>query len=162
MIPGCDKMQDVVITLAASAHVFTAVLTMIFSVLMFGESMWGGSAKRLRIYGIGIIIFSALTYVLSGWWYVLYYGADKSIITSGEMAWAHTLVMETKEHIFISGFWFSIVVGLFGYFASEEQLNNPYFKKTMALLSIFLILGVLLLEGMGGIIIAGLKIGWGA
>ncbi len=140
---------------------FTAILVMIGAILMFGESLWGGSPKRLRIYGTVLIVFGALTYLLAGWWYVLYYSADKAIITGGEMAWAHTLVMETKEHIFISGFWFAIVLGIFGYFATEEQLNNPYYRKTIALLSIMLVLGVLLLEGMGGIIIAGLKLGLG-
>ncbi|MHA1770072.1 MAG: hypothetical protein ACTSYL_04160 [Candidatus Thorarchaeota archaeon] len=154
-------MQSVWIILAGSAHVFTAVLVMICAVLMFGESMWGGSAKRLKMYGIGLIVFSASTYVLAGWWYVLYYGADKAIITAGEMAWAHTLIMETKEHIFISGFWFTIVLGIFGYVATDEQMNNPNFRRTIAFLSAMLVLGVLLIEGMGGIIIAGLKIGFG-
>ncbi len=154
-------MADALITLAAGAHVFTAVLVMIFSVLMFGETLWGGSPKRMRIYGIMIIIFAVLTYALAGWWYVVYYGPDKQVIINGEMAWAHALVMETKEHVFIAGFWFSVVLGLFGYFASEEQLDNPYYRKTVALLAIFLIVGVLLLEGMGAIITAGLKIGLG-
>ncbi|MCF2137007.1 MAG: hypothetical protein K9W43_07140 [Candidatus Thorarchaeota archaeon] len=154
-------MQSVWIILAGSTHVFTAVLVMIFAVLMFGESMWGGSAKRFKMYSIGLIVFSALTYVIAGWWYVVYYGADKAIITAGEVAWAHTLIMETKEHIFISGFWFAIALGIIGYFVTDEQLNDPNFRKTIALLSAMLVIGVMLIEGMGGIIIAGLKIGFG-
>ena len=154
-------MADIFITLAASAHVFTAILAMIFLVLMFGEALWGGSAKRLRLYGLGLIVFSTLTYILAGWWYVVYYGADKAIIKAGEMAWAHTLIMETKEHIFISGFWLTIVLGLFGYFATDEQMDDPSFRRTIALLAVVSVLGIILLDAMGGIIVAGLKIGLG-
>lgn len=152
---------DILITLSAAAHVFTAIVTMILAVLMFSESLWGGSSERLKLYGLGLIVFSVLTYLLAGWWYVVYYGADKAIIKAGEMAWAHTIIMETKEHAFISGFWLSIVLGLFGYFSTEEQLKDPNFRKTVALLSVTLILGTIVLDAMGGIIVAGLKVGLG-
>lgn len=150
---------DLLIILSSSAHVFTAIIAMLAATMMFGEALWGGSAKRMRTYGIVLLIFIALTYVLAGWWYVIYYGADKAIIIAGEMAWAHTIVMETKEHIFVSGFWLLIVLSLFGIYSTDDMMQNENFKRTMALLAITGILGVIVLEAMGGIIVAGLKVG---
>ena len=150
---------DLLIVLSSSAHVFTAIIAMLAVTMMFGESLWGGSAKRLRFYGIVLLLSLALTYVLAGWWYVVYYGADKAIIKAGEMAWAHTIVMETKEHAFISGFWLMVVLGLLGIKSTEEQMQDENFKRTIALLAIVSILGVIVLEAMGGIIVAGLKVG---
>ena len=150
---------DLLVILSSSAHVFTAIIAMLTVTMMFGESLWGGSAKRMRFYGIVLLLSLALTYILAGWWYVVYYGADKSIIIGGAMAWAHTVVMETKEHIFISGFWLMVVLGLFGINSTDEQMQNDNYKRSVALLALTSILGVIVLDAMGGIIVAGLKAG---
>lgn len=37
---------------------------------------------------------------VGGFWYLSYYPADKAAVIAGPWPWAHTVIMETKEHIF--------------------------------------------------------------
>lgn len=45
-----------------------------------------------------------LSYMLGGWWYVVYYGAkdigDKYNIQNGPWPWSLKFFMETKKHVF--------------------------------------------------------------
>ena len=62
----------------------------------------GGSQKSLIItaaIGAGAFLFSWLA---GGFYYVAYYGLlVKPIIKKGVAPWAHNIIMETKEHIFL-------------------------------------------------------------
>ena len=140
-------------------HYITAFVVFIMLIMMVVESRRGRSAKRFRIYGIIIIICCILTYILSGIWYVDYYGPDKAIIKEGDMSWAHYVVTETKEHIFIPAIWLAGVLGLFGVFTTDKQLKDSKFRKSITLVSAFLILGIILLDVMGGIILAAIRAG---
>ena len=47
--------------------------------------------------------FAITSWVTGGYYYVSYYGtAVKPVIKAGEFPWAHTIITETKEHIFCS------------------------------------------------------------
>ena len=62
----------------------------------------GGSQKSLIItaaIGASAFLFSWLA---GGFYYVVYYGTlVKPIIKKGVAPWAHNIIMETKEHIFL-------------------------------------------------------------
>lgn len=62
----------------------------------------GGSRKSMIITAlIGVVSFVA-SWIAGGYYYVVYYGAlVKPIIKSGLAPWAHNIIMETKEHIFL-------------------------------------------------------------
>ena len=62
----------------------------------------GGSQKSLIITAaIGAGAFLA-SWLAGGFYYVVYYGTlVKPIIKKGMAPWAHNIVMETKEHIFL-------------------------------------------------------------
>lgn len=62
----------------------------------------GGSHKgRVMTAAVGVAAFAA-SWLAGGYYYVVYYGTlVKPIIKSGAAPWAHNIVMETKEHIFL-------------------------------------------------------------
>ena len=56
-------------------------------------------AKRAVLLGIACI-FAA--WLVGGFYYVEFYGSDvKPLIKEGPLPWAHKVVMETKEHVFL-------------------------------------------------------------
>jgi len=62
----------------------------------------GGSQKSMIITAaIGVAAFIA-SWLAGGYYYVVYYGTlVKPVIKSGVAPWAHNIIMETKEHIFL-------------------------------------------------------------
>ena len=62
----------------------------------------GGSRKsRIMTAAIGVAAFVA-SWIAGGYYYVIYYGTlVKPVIKSGLAPWAHNIIMETKEHIFL-------------------------------------------------------------
>ena len=61
-----------------------------------------GSQKSMIITAaVGVVSFIA-SWITGGYYYVVYYGAIvKPVIKSGLAPWAHNIIMETKEHIFL-------------------------------------------------------------
>jgi hypothetical protein len=56
-------------------------------------------AKRATLIGL-VFLFSA--WLAGGYYYVEFYGTDvKPLIKEGPMPWAHKVVMETKEHVYL-------------------------------------------------------------
>src|SRR3989338_9086701 len=62
----------------------------------------GGSRKGMIITAaLGVAAFVA-SWIAGGYYYVVYYGTlVKPVIKSGIAPWAHDIIMETKEHIFL-------------------------------------------------------------
>ena len=61
-----------------------------------------GSQKSMIITAaVGVVSFIA-SWIPGGYYYVVYYGAIvKPVIKSGLAPWAHNIIMETKENIFL-------------------------------------------------------------
>src|SRR3989304_5739104 len=58
--------------------------------------------KRLRLPAVLGLTSFVLSWIFGGYYYVNYYGAIvKPVIKSGLAPWAHNIIMETKEHIFL-------------------------------------------------------------
>ena len=58
------------------------------------------NTSRLRLAAYSVTVFMAAAWILGGYWYVKFYGAEKAIILAGPWPWAHSFFMETKEHLF--------------------------------------------------------------
>lgn len=80
-----------------------------FAIIGIDAFLWllgeirGKSGKRPRVLtaGIGVLSF-VFSWVAGGYYYVNYYGGlVKPGIKSGLAPWAHGIMMETKEHIFL-------------------------------------------------------------
>ena len=70
---------------------------------LLGQFKDDGGLRKSRIMtaAIGVAAFVA-SWIAGGYYYVIYYGTlVKPVIKSGLAPWAHNIVMETKEHIFL-------------------------------------------------------------
>jgi len=85
-------------------HVAISELGILMFIWAFIEIFAGsnGSAKRARTAVLlGTIIFF-LSWFTGGYYYVNTYGPEvKPVIKAGPQPWAHGVVMEAKEHIFL-------------------------------------------------------------
>ncbi|KXG44406.1 hypothetical protein TEPIDINF_001955 [Tepidibacillus infernus] len=117
--------------------------------------------KRLRIVSVLSSVFIWISYIVGGWWYWVYYGAqdvgDKFIIKAGSFPAAHAFFMEAKEHIFFILLLASMVLPIIAY--NDKLIGNKHIQKlaiSVAIISIVLGFGM---EGMGSMITKGVKLG---
>ena len=75
--------------------IFCAIWFMV-EVLNASESNRG----RTRLAALSSMWLMVATYIAGGYWYVVYYAADKAVILKGAWPFAHTFFMEAKEHAF--------------------------------------------------------------
>lgn len=92
-------MKDVMLLL----HPATGVLAMLAAVWVFVDALNAGKGSAGRVKSVSLLCAALmwLTYLLAGYWYVVYYGPDKAIIKAGPWAFGHDFFMETKEHLFL-------------------------------------------------------------
>ena len=143
-------------------HVLFGVFGILFAVWVAVEAANSSEANqgRLKLASIGTTLFLWLSYLIGGWWYVVYYGAavsnsDKSIILAGPWKWSHSFFMETKEHIFFMMIFLSILLPI-------VTFRNQIFKDTKVRnLTIVIALTIVVLglgmEGFGAMISKGIK-----
>ncbi|OGZ04206.1 MAG: hypothetical protein A2648_01330 [Candidatus Lloydbacteria bacterium RIFCSPHIGHO2_01_FULL_41_20] len=134
-------------------HIITGLIG-----VMSAFSMLIGFLRRVPKIGAlkGWSLVSAISFILSwisgAYYYVLYYGGNvKPIILKSAYPWAHQIVMEAKEHVFLFIPLVSIVVSIGIFLAGEDILNDKPIKKSLAWLTAFVfILGVVIsLAGVG-------------
>ncbi len=119
-----------------------------------------GSVKnRATIAGLGTLAFIS-SWVVGGYYYVVYYGSlVKPVIKEGVAPWAHNIVMEAKEHIFLFVIPMAVVV-LFISFMNDEEIERSGIRRTAVWLSGAVAMLGLLIGAMGFIISAAAR--WGA
>jgi ABC-type arginine transport system permease subunit len=85
------------------AHVFFGVTCILASVWVFVDALNAGanpaSAGRIKIISLAAAAAMWLAFVMGGYWYVVFYAADKAVILKGPWPFAHSYFMETKEHL---------------------------------------------------------------
>ena len=119
----------------------------------------GSLRRRTTAAALGLVGF-VLTWLLGGYYYVKFYGPlVKPIIKAGNAAWAHAIVMETKEHIFLFAIPIAVTIYLLARLDANELrllgLRRGFLRVTVIAAGLGLSLGV-----MGFIISAAAR--WGA
>lgn len=62
----------------------------------------GANIRRAKLAVLLGVVFLFAAWFAGGFYYVEYYGSDvKPLIKEGPLPWAHKVVMETKEHVFL-------------------------------------------------------------
>ncbi len=148
--------------LTTMPHVMFGVFGILCALWVAAEAANSSEAnwRRMKLASIGTTIFLWLSYLIGGWWYVVYYGvavsnSDKSIILAGPWKWSHTFFMETKEHFFFMLILLSILLPI-------VVFRNPVFKErkirnlTIVIALTIVVLG-LGMEGFGAMITKGVK-----
>jgi hypothetical protein len=139
-------------------HPTFGVLAMIASVWVFAETLNLSQANYLRVQRASQVAAGLmwLTFIVGGYWYVNYYAPEKAIIKAGPWPFAHSFIMETKEHVFLSllllATWLPIA-------ASGDIVDNPGLRKVVLWIAALLVLMTLGMEGAGAIISMGVKVG---
>src|ERR1700744_4945683 len=84
-------------------HVLFGVACIITTVWVFVDVLNVNAANQLRIKWMSRAgaFFMWLAFIAGGYWYVVFYPADKAIILKGPWPFAHNYFMETKEHLVI-------------------------------------------------------------
>jgi len=86
-------------------HVAFGELALLLIIWTIAEVAWGssgGKVVRAKIASLTGTIFTFASWMVSGIYYVVYYGSQvKPTIKAGPWPWAHTIFMESKEHIFL-------------------------------------------------------------
>ena len=107
---------------------------------------------------IGVTSFIA-SWFLGGYYYVVYYGnLVKPIIKEGLAPWAHNIIMETKEHIFLFIIPLAVTVLFLTLLDKGEIQNRGFLKLSLWLCGTVAVLG-LLIGAMGFVISATAR--WG-
>ena len=107
---------------------------------MLGELIAGVKSMRRILYsavvGLGGVVFSLF---FGGYYFVLYYGTQvKPIIKAGITPWAHSTMMETKEHIFLFLIPLAVTATLFA-LLNKEEFDKNNFKKSTVLITLLII-----------------------
>jgi len=100
-----------------------------------------------------------ISYVLSwltgGFYYVVRYGSEvKPVIKAGPYPWAHSIVTESKEHIFLFLPFLAFLTMLGALFFSDELQQNKGLRRAIIGVSVVtFVLGILI--AMAGVIMSG-------
>ena len=135
-------------------HLAFAIVGIDAFLWLLGE-IKNNSWRKTRLYWsaiVGVLAF-VLSWLTGGYYYVRYYGdLVKPIIKSGLAPWAHNIIMETKEHIFL----FIIplaLTALFITFLDKKEFEELNIKR-VSMVFVLLIVGLGLLIGAMGFIIS--------
>jgi len=138
-------------------HALMGVLFILVSVWLFVEILNAKPDNQGRIRAAALLAAALLwlAYIFGGWWYVAHYGVDKAVILKGPWPFAHSFVMEVKEHVLL------MIVLLATYLpivAATDLAKNPT-ARTLALWVSGLMIGLgLAMDGAGAIISLGAKV----
>ncbi|MEC5292868.1 hypothetical protein VSX64_14235 [Aurantimonas sp. C2-6-R+9] len=138
-------------------HPTFGVLAMIAAVWVFVETLNASEANTGRIRSAGMLaaILMWLAYIIGGYWYVLYYGADKALIKAGPWAFSHSFVMETKEHVFLM---LLLLATLLAIVVRGDVARVKATRNLVLWVSGLVVLMGLAMEGAGAFISMGVKV----
>jgi hypothetical protein len=140
------------------AHVFFGVACFVAAVWIFVEVLNVSATNQARIRRMSCVAAAVmwLSFLIGGYWYVVFYQEDKSIILHGPWPFAHDFFMETKEHLVI-------MLLLLATYLPIAAANNLAANRGARLLVLWVsgmtAVLALLMEGEGGIIAMGVKAG---
>lgn len=139
-----------------ATHVFAGVIGVIATFLVVLTLLKSTpNIKKLRVTSFLATLSYFISWFSGGYYYWKYYGDNvKPIIKDGDYAWAHSIVMEAKEHVFLLLPVMALVIMSFAYFSSGRLLSDSEFKSSVTFFSIVaLVLAVLIT--LSGMIITG-------
>ena len=140
-------------------HPTLGMLGVIAAIWVFVETINAtpNNQNRIQVTSLVVAVLMFLTWMASGYLYVLYYAADKAIILKGPWAYAHSFYMESKEHLFFITLILSFLLPI------VTRMKNSAESKSTRIL-ILTIAGLIVLSGLaievsGAVISLGEKLG---
>lgn len=139
------------------SHVLFGMLCIIATVWLFVDVLNASDSNqaRIRVLSLGVAITMWLSFLIAGYWYVVYYGADKAIILKGPWPFAHKFFMEMKEHVVIM----LLLLSTFLPIVAFENLSvNKAARKVMLWVAGLIGLIAVAMDGSGALIAMGVKV----
>ena len=132
--------------------IFCAIWFMV-EVLNASESNRG----RTRLAALSSMWLMVATYIAGGYWYVVYYAADKAVILKGAWPFAHTFFMEAKEH----AFFITLILSMFLVIvARREDFVRSRSARVLAVwVGLLVIASAFAAEGAGSLVAMGVRMG---
>ena len=115
--------------------------------------------KRAKIAALLGLIFLLISWLAGGYYYVEYYGPNvKPLIKAGAQPWAHSVFMETKEHVFIFIPFLAAVTAAILFKFQNKLLQMKEATNSVLFLSGLIVLLGLSMAVMGYLISTGARI----
>jgi len=110
---------------------------------------------RIRIMSLIILGLMWLTYLLAGYFYVIHYSADKTLVLKGPWPFAHDFFMESKEHVVMM---LLLLATYLPIIAHNNLTVNKGARKVVLWATGLLVLTTVAMEGAGAIISMGVRV----
>ena len=138
-------------------HPATGVLAMLAAVWVFVDTLNASEGSEARIKHVSVLCAALmwLTYLMAGYWYVVYYNADKAIIKGGPWAFGHNFFMEFKEHVFLM----LILLATYLPIAARDPGHVKAARSVILWVSGLIVPTALAMEGSGAIVSLAVRIG---
>ena len=137
-------------------HVLFGMLFIVAAVWLFVEVLNASETNQDRIkkMSIAVAIFMWLAYLIGGYWYVIFYNAEKAVILKGPWAFSHSFFMEVKEHVILM---LVLLATFLPIIASNNFSVNRAARKAMLWTTGLAVLVGMAMDGAGAIIGVGVK-----
>jgi hypothetical protein len=148
------EMSDLVLLL----HVVFGVLTALGGLVVLMEALLLPASSRRLLWSAAVVAGCCwVAFVAGGAWYLTGYGVGKTYILNGPRPWAHEIVMEVKEHVFLL---LLLVATMLPMLVAEYRRRDERGMRVVVGTAAGLVtLLALLMEGFGGIINSGVRAG---
>lgn len=149
------------VQLLLMAHVFFGVGCLLAALWVFVEVLnvpniatSNSNTGRIRGMSKAAAVLMWASFLAGGYWYVTFYKPDKSLILKGPLPLAHSLFMETKEHLVIM----LLLLATYLPIAASNNLSANRGARQLVLgVSGLIALLALWTEGEGAMIAMGVK-----
>ncbi|MBR9706949.1 MAG: hypothetical protein GOV15_00775 [Candidatus Diapherotrites archaeon] len=133
--------------LALFAHIILGLALIVLPLLIIPE-LRNKKSKTLRPYSILTAITGWVMLLPAGNLYTVYYPATKTLIKAGSQPWAHSIIMETKEHwgILLPVF-ATVAAGLV--IAGRAKESKKWWQLVMILSILIALMGRVIVMGAG-------------
>jgi len=138
-------------------HVGFGMMCLLGSLWVFVDTLQvhPGNLVRIRWISAAVAFVMWSAYLIAGYWYVVFYPADKAIILKGPWAFSHNFFMETKEHLVIA----LLLTATFLPIAARGDLVQSAAARKVVLWTSGLVMGLALIaDGFGAVIGMGVKV----
>jgi len=138
-------------------HVLFGMLCIVATVWLFVDVLNASEANQARIkaVSVGVAAMMWLSFLIAGYWYLVYYAPDKAIILKGPWPFAHTFFMEMKEHVVIM---LLLLTTFLPIAASNNLAVNKAAKKVVLWVAGLIGLIGIAMDGAGALIAMGVKV----